>query len=992
MRSDTRGVGVLDFDVDPPRFVPPQDWAPWVGSASNVDAHSGPVLRYPSLVGWLPRITLDRDWIASEAGHPAPVVLVVHAVRGRIRAVDPSTGETRVLGASDFGTSAVSDPDVRQFLDADPDRPVVVLFDKWPYGLTEQDARSLAQGLRSDGNRRPVFLSIGHFTAHSAGWRSYALVEAPSVQSGVLAQPAGAADARQPQLISYLMPGDAHVVGRLRSFGVSRLLSELGYRDRQQPIVVLASRVGDVLIDPERGNELRSEALGRKLARDPNYLEATRGDWRRPVVILTTGSPNDADLTRNLNALTVNLLGGPDAVRPLYISRRNVSSSIGGRLVFSGGLRALTPNRMQSHFPHQPLSAHTLRIGEASTDNAVGFPVDEYDEADWEQWSSADYDWCGPMLRRTVAEFDPDPVFIFASVRAGVMEALNLHDRPMPSDPVALGIEISRSPAFQAVDGAAPGRTVVIVAVSKDHTPLQDWYAAALAEGLRGLGGPPRSVFVYDGYHIEASRTDIALDRLRNVTPELNWRLDGAIRDVDDPGETVPRYEHDPVPKYDDAGAVAAGIAAVDGQRESVAAGGTRPAAITEVEIGEAYQRWNEDFWEAERTLGALPADWLADLQARARMILGSLWERPEQGHAPAQMELQSLWDRMAQRVAFRLHGDARSETDAWATASAMVAAVMPPPVVLTVLGSGETISYPEWTRSWGFAEVAPDRGRLLFVLGHDSVLTHGELIRNTRQAGVNVLARTSIDNAPQWILCPSDGSEPRRVEPPIEVARAPRAKPLMFFGPDDGATAVAAAALATGLDGVQVVGLHVTPDGQAQWPDGLVGPAESAERIWRNKDYVPGLPVALFGCGAGQRSESDEAPFAQRFARALRQYVWATDASGVWQTQDGAVHATDTLVTGEGRMLPVFADGRGTGQWSLLDRNGWEVGSPRGSELRAAVTGSAAPQYAPNAHPEPVIRWASDFPNPTTGRGRQAGRMGPEPAPRSPDSAPVCK
>ncbi|MBB5159601.1 WXG100-like domain-containing protein [Saccharopolyspora phatthalungensis] len=967
---DANGVAVLGFDTDPPRFVPPRNWLP--ATEASRPAEGGPVLVYPSQPGPVQPVTMDANWIISETGHRNPVVVVASPVHGRFHVLDPSNRKTRVLGPSEFGMSVVGNADFRRSVADDPARPVVVVFAKWPAGLTEQDARSLAEGLRSDGIRRPVFLSMGNFDVLPTGWRSYALVEAPSAQSALPAHPAGAVGAQRPWLISLLGSAHADVADQIRSFGVSRLVSELGYRGRQQPIVILTSRVGEYFITPGGNRKVLPERLASILARDLKYLEATRGDWRRPVMIVPVGQPHDADAMTDLTPFTSHLLGTPDADRPVYIADDNVRADRlampDGVLIVTSGLRLLTPDRMQPPSPQEELITQTLWVGVdwESPSNGACFPVRPEDEEAWERWGSLNYDGHGPMLRRAVAEFDPDPLFVLVRVQDEGIVVRNAQNETVSPDPVELGAFIQRCLEFELVDAGQLGRTVVLVAISED-APLADWYARALAEGLRRVGGPPRPVYVYDGYYEEAVDTDEVLDRLRSVTPELHWRRAGDVRDVEAPREFVPRYERESPLSYDGAGEVAAVIAAVDRQRAAAVSGAARPAEVTETEIATIYQRWRADFEEAERALSALPADWLADLQATARTILDSVWQRPRQGDTSSAMAMQNLWERMAHRVAFRLYGDGTSETGAWADAAAMVASIPSLPVVLAVRGSGESFIYPKWTRSPGFAANSPDHGRLV-VLGSDRVVVHGESVAEARLSGADVLARTDDGNGPQWMLFRAGESQALPVQPPAEVARSVRPEPMMFFGPGEDAVAVEAVALASDLPDVQVVGVHVTPHGRARWPDGELGPQESAERVWRDRRFVAGLPVVLFGCGAGRRPESGEASFAQRFATSLRAHLWTTDASDVWQTNDGAVHATDTVMTVDGQLLPMFVEGRGTGRWSLLGPDGRELRS-HGPELRAALTGSAPPRYAEQADPEPLISWA--------GGGTRSGSAG---------------
>ncbi|WP_446689097.1 WXG100-like domain-containing protein [Saccharopolyspora phatthalungensis] len=976
-------LAILPLEADLLRFVPPPNWSP-VAEPSRPADDTAAVLVYPSPTGPEPTPTVDRDWFASETGHRRPLVVMARSVRGRFHVLEPSTDQTRVLGPSDFGTSVARSTEFQQALTDDPARPVVVVFNQWPSGLTELDARVLAEGLRGDGIQRPVFLSLGPIHHHQTGPRPYALIEAPSTQSALSTHPASAADAQRPLLISSLARYDTRLT-RLRSVGVTRLLSQLGYPGTQQPIVVLTSRQGDFFIAPGGTGNVPPARMGAVLAENPDYLEAIRGDWRRPVVIVPVGGPNDPDArTRDFTDFTTELLGNPDADRPVYIAENNIradrlASPEDERLV-EPGLRLLTPDRMRPPPPRDDMVSHALRVGvdQESAVNAVAFPPGQDLPPQWTGWGSLERTWYGPALRRAMSEFDPDPLFVFVPVRDGQIVVRNATGALDSPDPVALGLRMQRSSQFQHASGHID-RTVVIVADSFGPR-IPDWYARALAEGLRRTGGPPRPVYVYDGYHHEAFDTDAVLNRLRNVTPELSWQRPGDVRDPDDPLEIVPRYRRDLPPSYDSAGEVASAVTAVDRQRQaalSSAARATQPAEATEAEIAAVHLRWNEQFHEAERTLSTLPANWVADLQARARTILGNVWPRPRQGDTLSAMAMQGLWDRMTQRVAFRLYHDGRSETGAWADAAAMAATVPSLPVVLAVRGSDEPVTYPAWTRSPGYAQHTPDRDRLLVVLGSDHAVVPGELIAEVRRSGDDVLARTDTTEGPQWILFRADGSEPLPVETPAELTRLASPAPLMVFGPDDDAVAAQAEALASGLPGVQVVGIHITPAGNAQWPDGQAGPEESAARVWRDRRFVAGLPVVLFGCGAGQQPRPGETSFAQRFAASMRSYVWTTNAGAVWQTSDGAVHATETTVTADGRMQPVFTNGQGTGQWSLLGPDGQELLSHRGPELRAALTGSTPPRYPEQARPEPVIRWSENEGAESAEFGARVGELG---------------
>ncbi|MGW3473634.1 hypothetical protein ACWDKQ_35525, partial [Saccharopolyspora sp. NPDC000995] len=201
------------------------------------------------------------------------------------------------------------------------------------------------------------------------------------------------------------------------------------------------------------------------------------------------------------------------------------------------------------------------------------------------------------------------------------------------------------------------------------------------------------------------------------------------------------------------------------------------------------------------------------------------------------------------------------------------------------------------------------------------------------------------------------------------------RVEPMMFLAGDSGAVEQVLR-LARGLRGVQVVGVHVTPDGWAVLPDGLwETPEEFAARVRADQRFVAGLPVAFLGCGASRRPVEGVASFADRFADAVgAEKIWGTDAD-VWQTADAAIHATETVVTSDGRVLPKFVDGEGTGRWFLRSRDGEVV--EHGSELRAGVNRSAVPRYAEGAHPAPVIKWTGT-PGPSqtnTSAARKAAR-----------------
>ncbi|MGW3472391.1 hypothetical protein ACWDKQ_28865, partial [Saccharopolyspora sp. NPDC000995] len=179
---------------------------------------------------------------------------------------------------------------------------------------------------------------------------------------------------------------------------------------------------------------------------------------------------------------------------------------------------------------------------------------------------------------------------------------------------------------------------------------------------------------------------------------------------------------------------------------------------------------------------------------------------------------------------------------------------------------------------------------------------------------------------------------------------------------------------LARGLRGVQVVAVHVTEDGRAQLRDGrLVTPEEFAEEMWENERFVPGFPLAFVGCGAFRQPVGGGASFAEQVAEVLSTTAsWGTD-SDVWLTEDGSFHATNTVVMPDGRMLPTFVAGKGTGHWYRRDSGGDLV--EHGSELRAAFNGWAEPSYAQGAHPAPLTRWAG---TPEPNRSGLSGGAGP--------------
>ncbi|MEV0705422.1 hypothetical protein AB0I53_46970 [Saccharopolyspora sp. NPDC050389] len=285
-------------------------------------------------------------------------------------------------------------------------------------------------------------------------------------------------------------------------------------------------------------------------------------------------------------------------------------------------------------------------------------------------------------------------------------------------------------------------------------------------------------------------------------------------------------------------------------------------------------------------------------------------------------------------------------------------------PVSLPIHGATETAEYSGWTRSPHHAAAVPEGSRPLLVLGHDGTVIPNAEVTELRSTGADVLARVNRGRGPKWMLHRADGSQPRPVEPPTELTRSPRPEPLLFRGPGDSTETIEQAAeSAPDLpDGTQIVGVHVTPDGRAVLPDGRkVTPEAFADEVRKDRRFVPGPAVALLGCGAHRRLGPGEWTFAERFARALHMRVW-TARVDVVQTADELVHATKVSVAEDGKVLPKFVDGLGTGHWYLLGSEGQQLWRS-GPELRAAVNGSAPPRYV-NGAPPAVIRWT----------GRQSG------------------
>ncbi|WP_168588078.1 hypothetical protein [Saccharopolyspora sp. ASAGF58] len=272
-------------------------------------------------------------------------------------------------------------------------------------------------------------------------------------------------------------------------------------------------------------------------------------------------------------------------------------------------------------------------------------------------------------------------------------------------------------------------------------------------------------------------------------------------------------------------------------------------------------------------------------------------------------------------------------------------------------------------------AEVVSSPGVVEFVglverlEGHLSVLPAD--FRPDVRAGVvqaRVMARKGNWTREDLSLIDSELGRMRKLE------RWLRLEPVVF-GVDPGVVK-----LASGLRGVQVVGVHVTPDGQAQSADDVLEtPEDFAARVLSDERFVPGVPVAFLGCGALRQPPGGEDSFAKRFEDASGVKLMLATEADVWHTDDGLIHATETAVTQDGRIFPVFDNNKGTGYWSLRNR-GREVGAlgselrtavndfhrdrgrqveARGSELRTAVNDSAVPRHPEGAHSAPVFKWA---------------------------------
>ncbi|MEV0089797.1 hypothetical protein [Saccharopolyspora sp. NPDC050642] len=299
-------------------------------------------------------------------------------------------------------------------------------------------------------------------------------------------------------------------------------------------------------------------------------------------------------------------------------------------------------------------------------------------------------------------------------------------------------------------------------------------------------------------------------------------------------------------------------------------------------------------------------------------------------------------------------------------------------PVSLPIHGA-ETAEYSGWTRSPHHAAAVPEGSRPLLVLGHDDTVIPNAEVTELRSTGADVLARVNRGRGPKWMLHRADGSRPRPVEPPTELTRSPRPEPLLFRGPGDSTETIEQAEESAPVlpDDTQIVGVHVTPDGRAVLRDGRkVTPEAFADEVREDRRFVPGAAVALLGCGAHRRLGPGELTFAERFARALHMRVW-TARVDVVQTADGLVHATKVSVAEDGKLLPKFVDGLGTGHWYLLGAEGQQLWRS-GPELRAAVNGSAPPRYV-NGAPPAVIRWTGRQGGPARDKKRQRDGNGRE-------------
>lgn len=89
-------------------------------------------------------------------------------------------------------------------------------------------------------------------------------------------------------------------------------------------MVVVVSQAGNKIVDPITG-DLPAARFGRNLAREPEYLDAIRGDWRRPVVIVKVGEAGEPVESEDLDGLVMGLLGTPDPDRAVYVSEHRVS-------------------------------------------------------------------------------------------------------------------------------------------------------------------------------------------------------------------------------------------------------------------------------------------------------------------------------------------------------------------------------------------------------------------------------------------------------------------------------------------------------------------------------------------------------------------------------------------------------------------------------------------------------------------------------------------
>ncbi len=245
-------------------------------------------------------------------------------------------------------------------------------------------------------------------------------------------------------------------------------------------------------------------------------------------------------------------------------------------------------------------------------------------------------------------------------------------------------------------------------------------------------------------------------------------------------------------------------------------------------------------------------------------------------------------------------------------------------------------------------------------MLGHNETLLSADAVAWASGTGADVLARLDLGAGPSWLLHRAGGNRPRPVDPPAELTRRPRLEPLLFRGPRDSSDLIERAAWsAPDLPDTQIVGVHVTGDGYAVLGDGSVlQPEDFAMRVQRDRRFVLGPTIALLGCAAYRRRDPGALSFAERFIRALGGWAWAADTE-VLQTADGRVHATETAVTQDGRLLPMFPYGQGTGHWSLLDPDGQQVDT-RGPELWAALTGMTPPRYTDHT-PEPLIVWSDN-------------------------------